>query len=59
MPGDTLAPLVLAVGLAVLFTGGLFQAWWAVALSGAICAGALLGWFWPRRRHVGMEVAGD
>ena len=59
MPGDTIAPLVLAVGLAILFTGGLFQAWWAVALGGAVCAGALLDWFWPRRRHVGMEAAGD
>ena len=38
MPGDTLAPLLLAIALAVLFIGMLIQSWW---LSGTALAASL------------------
>jgi cytochrome c oxidase subunit I+III len=58
MPGDTLAPFFLAVGMSVLFVGALLHAWWAAVLGGAICLAALVAWFWPRRVHTDMEAAG-
>jgi cytochrome c oxidase subunit 1/cytochrome c oxidase subunit I+III len=51
MPGDTLAPFVLALGLSVLFASALFQAWWFVAAGVVVIAGALLAWFWPHNRQ--------
>jgi cytochrome c oxidase subunit 1/cytochrome c oxidase subunit I+III len=59
MPADSFAPVLLGLGLAVLFTGGLLKAWWLVAAGGAICAGALILWFWPNRRHADMPEAAD
>ena len=58
MPPDTLAPLVLALGLTVIFGGGAAHAWIVVAVGGVVCLGALLAWFWPRRVHADMEKAG-
>ena len=52
MPGDTLAPFILALGLAValrrrpaarLVARRVRRRW--------SCAGALVRWFWPRREH--------
>lgn len=57
MPGDSLAPLGLAVGLTVLFGGALPRNWWVVALGGLICVVALVVWFWPRRVHSDMPEA--
>jgi hypothetical protein len=51
MPGDSLAPLILAIGLSVLFAGALAHAWWVAGLGGLICTGSLVAWFWPRRVH--------
>ncbi|HEX3887276.1 MAG TPA: cytochrome c oxidase subunit I [Phenylobacterium sp.] len=59
MPGDTFAPVLLGLGLAVLFTGGLLKAWWLAGIGGAICAAALILWFWPNRRHADMPEAAD
>jgi cytochrome c oxidase subunit 1/cytochrome c oxidase subunit I+III len=57
MPGDTLAPLALAIGLAIAFAGAVPHAWWLVGLGLAVCAAALLAWFWPRRVHAGEPMA--
>src|SRR6185437_3595341 len=54
MPADNVAPAVLALGLTVLFAGALLKAWWLAGLGGALCAGALILWFWPDRRHADM-----
>ncbi|HEY5007020.1 MAG TPA: cytochrome c oxidase subunit I [Caulobacteraceae bacterium] len=58
MPADTLTPFVLAVGLSILFVGGLTQIWALAGLGIAICIGALLAWFWPSRPPVFTEPAG-
>jgi heme/copper-type cytochrome/quinol oxidase subunit 1 len=51
MPADTPAPFVLALGLAILFTGAAGHWWWVAAAGSALAALALLVWFWPRRVH--------
>ena len=57
MPGDSLAPLTLTVGLALAFTGAVLRQWWLVGLGGAVMIVALIDWFWPRRVHAGFEAA--
>ncbi len=49
MPGDTIAPVCLALGMGLLFAAGLGHLWWLAALAAAACALALVVWFWPRR----------
>ena len=49
MPGDSFAPLALAVGLAVTFVGLLLRTWPAAGAGGVIVALAILAWLWPRR----------
>jgi heme/copper-type cytochrome/quinol oxidase subunit 1 len=49
MPEDTVAPLVLTVGVSVLFCGLMVLNWTVVAGGGALVAAALLVWLWPRR----------
>ena len=56
MPGDSLAPFALTVGLTALFTGAVLSWWWLAALGGLGCVGALVDWFWPRRVHAGLEA---
>ena len=51
MPGDTLAPFILAVGMSILFASALFQAWWFVAAGVIVIVGALLTWFWPHQAY--------
>jgi heme/copper-type cytochrome/quinol oxidase subunit 1 len=50
MPEDSLAPLLLALGISILFVGLLLKVWPVTALGGAVAALALLSWLWPRRR---------
>jgi cytochrome c oxidase subunit I len=59
MPADSVAPALLTVGLVLLFTGGLLKVWWLAGLGGAVCAGALILWFWPNRVHADMPEAVD
>ena len=59
MPTDSLAPALLAAGLAALFASALFKAWWLVGAAGAVCVAALVLWFWPSRRHAGMPETAD
>ncbi len=57
MPGDSAAPFILTVGLALLFIGGVLRLWWLVGVGSLICAGALVDWFWPRRVHANAEAS--
>jgi heme/copper-type cytochrome/quinol oxidase subunit 1 len=49
MPEDSLAPAVLALGLAAVFTGLIMKVWIVTAISALLVAVALLWWMWPRR----------
>jgi cytochrome c oxidase subunit I len=49
MPEDTPAPLLLAIGLAVLFTGMLLKLWIVTGIGLVGCTAALLLWMWPRK----------
>jgi cytochrome c oxidase subunit I len=49
MPEDSVAPLLLALGISILFVGLLLKAWPLTAVGGAVAALALLSWLWPRR----------
>jgi cytochrome c oxidase subunit I len=57
MPADSLAPVILALGLSTLFAGALLKAWWLTGAGGGVCVGALLLWFWPRRTHANLPEA--
>jgi cytochrome c oxidase subunit I+III len=56
MPGDSIAPLTLAIAMAVGFTGLLIHAWWLAALGALGCLAAIAVWLWPER-HLD-QVAG-
>jgi heme/copper-type cytochrome/quinol oxidase subunit 1 len=49
MPQDSFAPVLLALGLAVLFAALLLKAWLAAGIGGAIAGLAILAWVWPQR----------
>jgi hypothetical protein len=51
MPADSLAPFVLALGLAAAFAGGAAHLWWLSVAGLALAAFSLAMWFWPRRVH--------
>ncbi len=48
MPGDSIAPLLLAIGLSALFVGLLLKVWVLAGVGGAIALLAVLVWLWPR-----------
>ncbi|HWD67961.1 MAG TPA: cytochrome c oxidase subunit I [Caulobacteraceae bacterium] len=58
MPEDSLAPLLLALGLVGVFVGALAHAWWLTAVGGAIGLIALIDWLWPRYIHADLEKVG-
>ncbi|SDV46166.1 cytochrome c oxidase subunit I [Chitinasiproducens palmae] len=49
MPGDSYAPLFLALAGLLLGIGLLLHAWWMAALAGLGGAIALIAWLWPER----------
>jgi cytochrome c oxidase subunit I len=49
MPQDSFAPLILTVGLSVLFVALLLKNWFAVGAGALIAAAGILFWLWPRR----------
>ena len=51
MPPDTPAPFLLALGLAIIFSGAAGHWWWLVGLGAVLIIVALLIWFWPNRTH--------
>ena len=55
MPGDSLAPFALTVGMTLMFSGALLRQWWLFAVGIATIFISLVDWFWPRRVHAGLE----
>ena len=49
MPGDSLAPLLLALAMALLVVALLRHGWWLAGAAGAASALAVLVWLWPER----------
>ncbi len=49
MPGDTLVPFVLTVGMTAGFVGLLVHLWWLAGAGAAVAALSLIVWLWPRR----------
>jgi heme/copper-type cytochrome/quinol oxidase subunit 1 len=49
MPEDSFAPVLLALGTAVVFVGLLLKLWLLAGLGGLIAAFAVIVWLWPRR----------
>jgi cytochrome c oxidase subunit 1/cytochrome c oxidase subunit I+III len=49
MPGDSYAPLVLALGLSALFAGLLLHLWWLALAGAVVTAAAVPAWLWPER----------
>jgi hypothetical protein len=56
MPEDTLAPLVLTIGMAIGFVGMLTHGAWLTAIGVLLTLVALIAWLWPRREMA--QVAG-
>jgi heme/copper-type cytochrome/quinol oxidase subunit 1 len=48
MPEDSYAPLLLAIGLSILFVGLLLMRWIVTGVGGGLVFLALLLWLWPR-----------
>jgi heme/copper-type cytochrome/quinol oxidase subunit 1 len=49
MPEDSFAPLILTVGLSVLFVALLLKNWFGVGAGMLIAAAGIVIWLWPRR----------
>jgi len=49
MPEDSLAPLLLSLALAVLFTTMMLEAWWWLGASIVAILIITMVWLWPRR----------
>ncbi|HWA91413.1 MAG TPA: cbb3-type cytochrome c oxidase subunit I [Rhizomicrobium sp.] len=50
MPGDSLAPLMLALAGTALFAGLVAHWWWLVALAAVAAGAAIVGWLWPEAK---------
>lgn len=48
MPEDSSTPLLLAIGLSVLFSGLLLKHWTVAAAGAVVVAVAIIMWMWPR-----------
>jgi cytochrome c oxidase subunit I+III len=57
MPEDSFAPILLTLGIAVLFVGLLLRIWLIIGAGAACTALALLFWMWPRRQLLEREPA--
>jgi hypothetical protein len=57
MPEDSFAPILLTLGVAVLFVGLLFKSWLVTGVGTVGTAAALLFWLWPRRQLLEREPA--
>ena len=57
MPEDTATPLLVALGLSILFSGLIAKWWWLVGLGLGVTGAALLVWLWPRRQLREREAA--
>jgi len=50
MPGDSFAPLVMALAMSLLFSGLLIHAWWLAAIGAVAVALDVMFWLWPERQ---------
>jgi cytochrome c oxidase subunit I len=57
MPEDSFAPLLLTVGVSVLFVGMLLKMWAVIWVAVALTTLALLFWMWPRRQLLEREAS--
>jgi cytochrome c oxidase subunit 1/cytochrome c oxidase subunit I+III len=48
MPGDSVAPLLLTIGMSAVFVALLLKLWWLAAVGAVVIVIALLAWLWPR-----------
>jgi hypothetical protein len=49
MPKDSYAPLILTVGMSIVFVALLLKNWIAVGVGVLVAAAGILFWLWPRR----------
>ncbi len=47
MPGDSLAPLLLALTLAIVLVGMLVHSWWLFGIATGVSLIATIAWLWP------------
>ena len=57
MPEDSYAPLLLALGVSMVFAAVLLKLWPAAIAGAIVTALALLSWLWPRRELFEREPA--
>jgi cytochrome c oxidase subunit 1/cytochrome c oxidase subunit I+III len=50
MPGDTPAPLLLALALTAAFVGLLLHSWWIAGAGTLLTAMAMIAWLWPEAK---------
>jgi cytochrome c oxidase subunit I len=50
MPGDSFAPLLLSIALAVAFAGMLVHSWWLFGMATFCSALATIAWLWPEAK---------
>ncbi|MEP7245344.1 MAG: cytochrome c oxidase subunit I [Gammaproteobacteria bacterium] len=50
MPGDSLAPLLLALSLSIVFVGMLMHSWWIFSGALGVSLVATIVWLWPEAR---------
>ena len=58
MPGDSFAPLMMALALSVLFSGLLIHAWWLAAIGMGAVALDMIYWLWPEDRLAQTQGSG-
>jgi len=50
MPGDSFAPLLLSLALAISFVGMLIHSWWLFGIAIACSTVAAIAWLWPEAK---------
>jgi cytochrome c oxidase subunit 1/cytochrome c oxidase subunit I+III len=50
MPGDSFAPLLLSIALAVAFAGMLIHSWWMFGIAVSCGTLASIAWLWPEAK---------
>jgi cytochrome c oxidase subunit 1/cytochrome c oxidase subunit I+III len=50
MPGDSFAPLLLSLTLAIAFVGMLMHSWWLFGIAVFCSAVASIAWLWPEAK---------
>jgi cytochrome c oxidase subunit I len=59
MPGDSFAPLVMALAMSLLFSGLLIHAWWLAAIGAVAVALDVMFWLWPEQQLAQTAGSGD